>query len=119
MSDFRIACGEWPSWSTCQHADLGACKGRASIRERAGRAALRPFTLAEVARNITCPILITHGEDDIIVPVTVAHQLYREVSSKDKELRIFNRSEGGSEHCQIDAIQVGLAYMADRMAEHL
>lgn len=80
---------------------------------------LKPFTLEGVAKRITCPILITHGEDDTIVPVQVARQLYEEISSKDKELRIFRRDEGGSEHCQIDAIQVGLAYMADWMAEHL
>ena len=81
--------------------------------------ALKPFTLKDVANRITCPILITHGEHDTIVPVENAYKLFNEITSKDKELRVFRPDEGGAEHCQVDSIQVGLAYMADWMSEHL
>jgi dipeptidyl aminopeptidase/acylaminoacyl peptidase len=81
--------------------------------------ALKPFTLKDVAKRITCPILITHGERDTIVPVENAYKLFNEISSKDKELRVFCADEGGAEHCQVDSVQVGLAYMADWMADHL
>ena len=81
--------------------------------------ALRPFTLRQVAQLITCPILITHGERDTIVPVENAYKLFEEVASTDKELKVFTPEEGGAEHCQVDSLQVGLAYMADWMREHL
>ncbi len=80
---------------------------------------LEPFTLAQVAEKITCPILICHGERDTIVPVELAHMLFERISSKDKELRIFAPEEGGAEHCQVDAIQIVTATVSDWMAEHL
>ncbi len=67
---------------------------------------LEPFTLAEVAEKITCPILVCHGERDTIVPVELAYKTFEKIASKDKELRIFNADEGGAEHCQVDAIQI-------------
>lgn len=81
--------------------------------------ALKPFTLRQVAQRITCPILITHGERDTIVPVENAYKLFEEIASTDKELKVFTPEEGGAEHCQVDSLQVGLAYMADWMREHL
>jgi alpha-beta hydrolase superfamily lysophospholipase len=80
---------------------------------------LRPFTLAGVAGRITMPILITHGEQDTIVPVDNARRLFAEIASADKTLRVFTPAEGGAEHCQMDGVQPGLALMADWMAEHL
>ena len=81
--------------------------------------ALRAFTLQDVAKRITCPILITHGERDTIVPVENAYALFNEIISQDKELKVFRPEEGGAEHCQVDLLQVALAYMTDWMAEHL
>jgi alpha-beta hydrolase superfamily lysophospholipase len=81
--------------------------------------ALKPFTLRQVAQRISCPILITHGERDTIVPVENAYKLFEEIASTDKELKVFTPEEGGAEHCQVDSLQVGLAYMADWMQEHL
>ena len=80
---------------------------------------LKPFTLKDVGKDITCPILVTHGERDTIVPVANAHRLFDEIAAKDKELCVFVPEEGGAEHCQVDALQIGLAYMADWMKEHL
>src|SRR3546814_17196914 len=43
--------------------------------------------------------MITHGEDDNIVPVDQARRLYAACGSPDKELKIFTVEDGGSQHC--------------------
>ena len=80
---------------------------------------LRNYTLVNVAKNIACPLLVAHGENDSIVPVEMAHRLYQAAGSKTKELRIFTAEEGGSEHCMEDNRQLGTAYIADWIADHL
>jgi hypothetical protein len=42
------------------------------------------------------------GEEDKLTPRSVAHQLYDNVGSKDKTLKVFTVAEGGAEHCQVD-----------------
>jgi dipeptidyl aminopeptidase/acylaminoacyl peptidase len=74
------------------------------------------FTLAEVARNIECPFLVVHGEDDRIVPLDSAQKLYDAVGSKRKEFKIFTARDGGAEHVQVDNRQVGVDYIADWLA---
>lgn len=80
---------------------------------------LKKFTLADVAKRITCPMLICWGEDDKLTPREVAHQIYSAVGSRDKTLKIFVPSEGGAEHCQVDNRQVGIDYIADWLATRL
>ncbi len=80
---------------------------------------LERYTLAGVAEKIECPFLVTHGENDSIVPVEYAKQLYEAVGSKDKTLRIFTAEEGGSEHCQGDNRVLGSNYVADWVMDHL
>ena len=80
---------------------------------------LKPYTLAGVADKITCPMLITHGENDGLSPVSNARLLYDTVSSKVKTLKIFTTEEGGSEHCQGDNRMLGANYVADWLADHL
>lgn len=80
---------------------------------------LKPFTLKDVASKITIPILILHGEHDSIVPSKLAYQLYEDIPSKQKELKVFTAEEGGAEHCQVDAPQVVTAMIGDWLAEHL
>lgn len=80
---------------------------------------LKKFTLEDVARNITCAMLVVHGENDTIVPVEMARRLHASVSSKIKTLKIFTREEGGSEHCQGDNRQVGANFIADWIAAHI
>ncbi len=60
------------------------------------------YTLAGVAEKIRMPICITHGQDDNIVPVDMAHRLYNACGSPDKELKIFTLEDGGSQHCCFD-----------------
>lgn len=80
---------------------------------------LRDYTLENVARKITCPLLIVHGENDSIVPVEMAYRLYEAAGSTAKELKIFTAKEGGSEHCMEDNRQIGIAFIADWLADHL
>lgn len=80
---------------------------------------LKEFTLEGVAQNITCALLVVHGENDSIVPVEMARRLYDSAASKVKTLKIFTAEEGGSEHCQGDNRQVGGNFVADWVAENL
>ncbi len=77
------------------------------------------YNLAGVAEKVTCPFLVTHGEDDSISPVENARLLYNTVSSKQKTLKVFTAEEGGSEHCQGDNRFLGATYVADWLADHL
>jgi dipeptidyl aminopeptidase/acylaminoacyl peptidase len=74
---------------------------------------LQKFTLAGVADRIKCPILICHGEDDTLSPPEIAQQLYDNVGSADKTVKLFTRQDGGSTHVQVDNRQVGIDYIAD------
>jgi len=80
---------------------------------------LQKFTLAGVANRIECPVLICYGEDDKLAPPEVADQLYSNVGSRDKTLKVFTAEEGGAEHCQVDNRQVGIDYIADWLAARL
>ena len=39
--------------------------------------------------------------------------------STNKHMKIFKREEGGYHHCQVDNVTIGMAYMADWVAEVL
>ena len=80
---------------------------------------LKKFTLAGVADKIKCPMLICWGEEDKLTPREIAHQLYDNVGSKDKTLKIFTAAEGGAEHCQVDNRQVGTDYICDWLSARL
>jgi dienelactone hydrolase len=73
----------------------------------------KKFTLEGVADKVECPILILHGENDRVVPLTEAKKLYERVGSKNKTLKIFTEAEGGAEHCQVDNRQLGVDFIGD------
>jgi dipeptidyl aminopeptidase/acylaminoacyl peptidase len=77
------------------------------------------FSLAGVADRIGCPVLITHGQDDRVVPVEAAHKLYAALKTPKKTLKVFTAEEGGAEHCQVDDRQHGIDYIADWLEENL
>jgi dipeptidyl aminopeptidase/acylaminoacyl peptidase len=79
---------------------------------------LKQYTLAGVAEKITCPFLVTHGENDTIVPVEFARLLYDAVGSRNKTIRIFTTDEGGSEHVQGDNRSHAANYVADWAADN-
>ena len=71
------------------------------------------YTLDGVAEKIRMPIMITHGQDDNIVPVDMAHRLYAACGSKEKELKIFTVADGGSQHCVFDNLPMISSWIAD------
>jgi dipeptidyl aminopeptidase/acylaminoacyl peptidase len=79
----------------------------------------RTFSLEGIANRITCPFLVTHGENDRVVPVAAAHKLHAAVGSKNKTLKIFKPEETGAEHCQVDNRQLGIDYIADWLSANI
>ena len=74
------------------------------------------FSLAGIAGRIACPVLVTHGANDRVVPVQAAHDLYAALKTPKKTLKIFTPEEGGAEHCQVDDRPLGISYIADWIA---
>ena len=79
----------------------------------------KTFTLKDVAKDIECPFLVTHGGNDRVVPVENAHRLYDAVGAKDKTVKIFSTDEGGAEHAHVDNRQVGIDFAADWLQDRL
>ena len=73
----------------------------------------KAYTLAGVAEKIRMPICITHGQDDNIVPVEMAHRLYEACGSEEKELKVFTVEDGGSQHCVFDNLPMCGEWIAD------
>ena len=83
--------------------------------EKAGR-----INLNGVVEQITCPLLITHGEGDRQINVAYAHQSFEQaVNTPRKELRIFTPEEGGTEHCGLDHLPHVAAFTADWIEDTL
>lgn len=80
---------------------------------------LEPFHLREAARDITCPILILHGEDDKQTPAADARQLFDGIPAANKTMRVFTRAEGGAAHVQLDRPEPALSMLADWLVETL
>jgi dienelactone hydrolase len=80
---------------------------------------LEPFQLDGVAQKIRCPILVMHGGNDKLVPLSDAEALYAAAGSKDKTLRVFSIEEGGSQHCQRDYLTLAVAEMWNWLDEKL
>ncbi len=77
------------------------------------------FSLKDVAKNIACPFLVTHGGNDRVVPVENAPKLYEAVGARNKTIKIFSTEEGGAEHAHVDNRQVGIDFAADWLSENL
>lgn len=82
------------------------------------REVFREYSLAGVIREMECPLLITHGEDDFIVSVSAAYKTYEEARCP-KELRIWKAEEGGSAHCITDNRAEAFSYIFDWLADKL
>ena len=80
-------------------------------------AKLAPWTLTDIADRITSPLLILHGAADSQIPVEDAQRLYAVAASRDKTLRVFERDESGSAHCQNDNRVLAHEEIGDWLAE--
>lgn len=70
--------------------------------------------LHDVARRITVPYLLTHGENDRQIPLQLAREGYAEaVAAPVREFKLFTAAEGGVEHCSADNMEPALSYIAD------
>jgi dipeptidyl aminopeptidase/acylaminoacyl peptidase len=81
--------------------------------------AVKRFSLADVAKNIRCPLLITHGVNDRLASPDDAYKLRDAAGSTSKTVKLFTPEEGGAEHCHVDNRQVGVDYVADWLTETL
>jgi dipeptidyl aminopeptidase/acylaminoacyl peptidase len=77
------------------------------------------FTLAESAGKIRCPVLLTHGAADALMPASAAQRLFDEVASEEKVLRIWEPDEGGALHCNYDNWARCMPFMFDWLIQHL
>jgi dienelactone hydrolase len=78
------------------------------------------INLRGILHRITCPILITHGENDRQIPLKYAQLTYDDcVNSARRELKIHTREEVAAEHCSVDNGPVAIDYMADWIAEQM
>jgi dienelactone hydrolase len=71
-----------------------------------------------VAEKIEVPLLVCHGANDRQIPLEYAHRTYEQaISSPKRELRVFTRSEGGTEHVGLDHLPYVSVFVADWVAD--
>ena len=85
-----------PEWLTRDEKVLAATATdplvyRGRMRAATGAAILKAMRrVGSLLQAIRLPVLITHGDDDHIVPVRAAYELEKSIGSRDKTLRIFD-----------------------------
>lgn len=83
-------------------------------------AVLKSRTLAPVIGDITCPLLVVHGENDRQVALAHARKTVEGATgSPDASLRIFTVAEGATEHCGVDVMNMQGHYVYDWAARIL
>ncbi|MDB5914851.1 MAG: protein of unknown function hydrolase family protein, partial [Ramlibacter sp.] len=79
---------------------------------------INQMSLDGIAERIRCPLLVAHGARDQQVPLEQAERTVRSaVNSPRAELRLFDESEGGVEHCSGDLFSIAIDAMADWVAD--
>ncbi len=76
------------------------------------RVRAKNFALAGVIDQMQCPLLITHGAEDVQVNVSHAQRMY-DAATCEKQLKIFSSAETGETHCQMDNLPLAHRYMFD------
>jgi dienelactone hydrolase len=78
------------------------------------------LSLKGILHNITCPILVVHGENDRQIPLSQARQLVADcVASPKAELHVQTVADGGAEHCGVDNLAPTREAICDWVAEVL
>ncbi|MDH7799058.1 MULTISPECIES: alpha/beta fold hydrolase [unclassified Beijerinckia] len=80
---------------------------------------LEPFHLRDCASQISCDILLVHGEDDRQTSLENCQALFKAIGSRNKQLRIYTREEGGASHVQLDRQEPAASRIADWFSDHL
>lgn len=89
----------------------------ASPSDEAARARIAQFTMREVAANVTCPVIITHGARDTISDVRGAQELFGLIGSEKKELVVYDGPGAG--HCGYDDWRHCVPIMFDFLADQV
>jgi dienelactone hydrolase len=81
---------------------------------------MRRLTLRDVAREITCPLLIVHGGRDRQIPVDHGQKTYDAAcNSPARRLVVLGPEDGGVEHCSVDNFPLVRDLAADWIADTL
>lgn len=107
----------------CEHLQPTVQRLLGGVSHDEARARLKDFTMADVAKNITCPTLITHAAKDTLMSVEGAKRLFDAVGAKDKTLVIQDGSGdaagGGTVHCSHDYWAHNVPVMLDWLEDRL
>lgn len=99
------------------HEQLQWITGTSSDAE--ARDYLSDFNLEGKLADVQCPMLVTHGARDHMVPAASAQRLFDELPVADKTLRIYDDEVGGSGHCSVDNWTQVVAYQIDWVLDKL
>jgi len=85
------------------------------VDDATARAQLAAFSMAGLAGDIGCPILISHGAGDRLMNVAGAERLYEELGARDKTLKLYDGKDGngGAMHCSHDRWATNVPFMLD------
>jgi alpha-beta hydrolase superfamily lysophospholipase len=86
--------------------------------DKDAREKLKPFTLKGSLQQVSCPLLIVHGEEDYVCSPSAALKVYDELTGP-KTLKMYRKGELGSLHAQQDNLDETKAYIFDWMHEKL
>ena len=104
----------------CVHLQPVCQRLLGGVSHEEARRQLKDFTMAGIAKNITCPTLITHGDKDSLMSVEGAKKLFNEIGATDKTLKIYDEADGGGRiHCSHDYWAHNLPFMLDWLDERL
>ena len=104
----------------CHHLQPTCQRLLGGVDDANAQRLLKDFTMAGIAKKITCPTLISHGARDTLMRVEGAERLFEEIGAKDKNLRIFDDpATGGTIHCSHDNWAENVPFMLDWLAERL
>ena len=93
---------------------ISGCKSDEEAREK-----YAAFTLKGLLHRVRCPVLITHGAWDRMVPLASATRTLDELIVSDKTLRVYDDTEGGAEHCSMDNWSQVIPYQVDWLLDRL
>jgi dipeptidyl aminopeptidase/acylaminoacyl peptidase len=104
----------------CEHLQPTCQRLLGGVSHDEARRQLKDYSMAGIAKNITCPTLITHGAEDRLMRVEGAKKLFAEIGAKDKTLKIYDDpNDGGRIHCSHDYWAHNVPYMLDWLEERI
>jgi len=104
----------------CVHLQPVCQRLLGGVSHEEARRQLKDYTMKDIAKNIICPTLITHGDKDTLMSVDGAKRLFDEIGAEDKTLKIYGETDGGGRiHCSHDFWAHNLPYMLDWLEERL